>query len=481
MIFTKSILRSHLLAALFLTCPGLLFAQSKVWTLKDCIEQAKQKNVLLARQRLGNEINDINYQQARQNWQPNLNLSDGQNFNFGKYYNTATQQATSQNFSTNSFVLSSSVVLFNGLQYHNMVKESRANYMAGVLDIQSAENQLGLNVIAAYMQVLYQSEAIAIAKSQLEATGAQLDRISKYVAVGQLPELNLLQVKAQLAADNAALVNSENLLQLAKVNLLQLLEIPVTNDFEVKKDLPLDISLDKGLNAAEIYAAALELLPDTKSAALKTDAAGYALELAKGAYMPRLTLSGNLNTAYSSLNAIYNTETIMSLKNIGYLQSDPEQQVYGYVPVSSTTKSNYAFFDQYKDNFGQLIGITLAVPIFNNSTARNNVNKARIAVMDARANESAVKNQLRKTIEQAYTDQVTAVKQYMAAKEQFNAEERAYKNMEVKFMLGAANTTDFLVEKSNYNKASLEVLQWKYQYEFKTRILNFYSTNSLMP
>jgi outer membrane protein len=101
--------------------------------------------------------------------------------------------------------------------------------------------------------------------------------------------------------------------------------------------------------------------------------------------------------------------------------------------------------------------------------------------MDARLNESAVKNQLRKTIEQAYTDEVTAAKEYAASKEQLIAEEKAYRNMEVKFMLGAANTTDFLVEKSNYNKVRLQVLQWKYQYEFKTRILNFYSTNSLMP
>jgi outer membrane protein len=479
--YTQSILRSHLLAALFLTCPGFLFAQSKVWALRDCIEQAKLKNVTLSRQRLGNEINEISYQQAKQNWQPNLNLSDGQNFNFGKYYNTTTQQATNQNFSTNNLLLSSSIVLFNGLQYHNLVKESRANYMVGVLDIQSAENQLGLSVIAAYMQVLYQSEAIAIAKSQLEATQAQLDRVSRYVAVGQLPELNLLLVKAQMAADRASLVNAENLLQLANVSLLQLMEIPVTGDFALDSNISGDVNLNKGLSAGDIYAAALELLPDTKSAAMKTDAAGYALKIAKGVYMPRLTLSGNLNTAYSGLNAIYNTETTMSLKNIGYLKSDPGQEVYGYVPVSTTTKARYPFFDQYKDNFGQLVGLTLSVPIFNNGTARNNVSRARIAVMDARLNESAVKNQLRKTIEQAYTDEVTAAKEYAASKEQLIAEEKAYRNMEVKFMLGAANTTDFLVEKSNYNKVRLQVLQWKYQYEFKTRILNFYSTNSLMP
>ncbi len=462
-------------------CPDLLIAQKKLWSLNECIEQAWQKNIALNQQKWNNEINKINYQQSKDNRLPDLNLNDVHSINYGKYLSSSTGEYINQNFSTNNLVLSSSVILFNGLQYQNLIKGNRLTYESGELDIEIAKNELGLNVIAAYMQVLFEYEAVNIAQSQIDATKEQVDRTKKYVAAGQLPELNLLQIQAQLAADNANKVSAQNQLQLAKVGLMQLMEIPVTDDFDIAKEEIKDIAPVITISPADIYNTAIGLLPDVKSATMKTDAANYGLKTAKGTFLPKLTLSGNLNTSYSGLNSLYTTHTYTEIENIGYLQSNPSELVVSPVPVTTTTASNYPFFRQYGDNFGQNISINLSIPIFSNFVSRHNVSKAKIAVVNAQLNESAVKNQIRKSIEQAYTDQVAASKNYFAAMEQQNAEERAYRDMELKFMHGIANTTDFLVEKANYNRSLIATLQAKYQYVFKTRIVNFYITNSLIP
>ncbi|MBS1780317.1 MAG: TolC family protein [Bacteroidetes bacterium] len=459
--------------------PLLSYGQKRVFTIDECLQQAWQQNISLNQSRWNNEINKINYEQARENMLPTLGLSDAQNFNFGKYNNPVTQQSTAQNFSTNSLVLSSGVILFNGLQLQNLVHQNKANYEAGGLDLEKAKNDLGLSVLAFYLQVLFEYEDTAIAQSQIDATTEQLNRTKKYVAVGQLPELNLLQIQAQLARDNAAKVTAMNQLRLAKLSLMQLMEMPMNDDFEVVSAGVDDVPKSIAATPSEIYNNALSLLPDVRSAQTKKSASEYGLKAYKGVLYPKLSVSGNINTSFSSLNTRLNSQTTEVVQKIGYLQNDPTQVVVSDVPVTNVTKADYPLWEQYKNNVGQGIALNLSVPIFNSLLYHNNVRKARITVINSRLNESAVKNQLRKAIEQAYTDEVAAAKSYMASQEQLHAEERAYTDMEKKFMQGAANVTDFLVEKSNYNKALLALLQAKYSYIFRAKIINFYNTNSL--
>lgn len=444
------------------------------------MQQAMDANITLRQQKNSNEIDRINYEQSKDNRLPNLALNDAHDFNFGKYYTPSSQQYISQNFSTNNLYLSSSVILFSGLQYNNLVQQSKLTYNAGILETERQANNLGLNVLAAYLQILYQYEAVSIAQTQIDATKEQVERMKKYVAVGQLPELNLLQLQASLASYNTAEIVAENQLQLAKVNLMQLMEIPIRNDFNIERVEVQDPVPDIAQTAADIYNIALNILPDAQSASLQTNSAQYGLKYYRGAFLPKLSLSGNLSTFYSSLNSYSSSQTVNELQNIGYLKDNPTQIVVGEVPVTTVSSGSHSFLQQYKDNFGQSISLNLSLPIFSAFANRNNLRKAKIAVTNAQLNETAVKNQLRKNIEQAYTDQVAAARNFIAARQQLAAEERAYGDMEKKFMHGAANTTDFLVEKSNYNKAQLQLLQAKYDYVFKTRIVNFYTTNTLV-
>jgi len=459
--------------------PITVYGQNKVWNLKECIDFAFKNDVALNQQILMTEINSINYKQAKDNLWPNLNLSDAQEFNFGNTINSNTNQVIHQNTNSNYPSLSSTVTLFNGFKYMNLVKENKQNYEAGKLDIETQKNNLALNVTAAYEQILYDRDAVTIAQHQIESDSIQVEKLKIFVRVGQTPEDSLLLIQAQLATDRSTKVTAETQVELANVQLEQLMEMPIIIDFTIERPAQTEITADVTSTAADIYNTAAGILPDEKSAALKTNAFETDLLVNKAALLPSLTLTGGLSTEYYSDLTNTSYQTTYRDETIGYLQNNPSQLVTGPVPVTNTTSQPYTFSNQFKNNFSQVIALSLSVPIFNNFKARNNIRLAKIAVENAKLNEQAVKNTLRKNVEIAYTNQVAGSKTYLATKEQLLSETRAFADMAKKFSVGLANVTDYLVEENNYYKAVLANLQAKYEYIFETKIVSFYTGTPL--
>ncbi len=464
---------------LFLAIPQAVSAQQKKWSLNDCIDQALHENVVLNQTIVANEINRINYTQSKANPLPNLNLNNNQSLNFDRSVNAGGSQSSGRNVYYNSLSLTSSITLYNGLKNINLIKENRLNYEAGGLDIEKNKNVLILNVVAAYMQVLFEYEAVNIAQAQIEVTSEHLNYTEKYVRAGSLPEGNLYQMQAQLATDNAARVVAETQLQISKVILMQLMEIPVTDSFEIEHPAVKEIMPEIPKRPEEIYQLAEDRLPDVKSAVTKTSAAMLAVKVARSEILPKITLSGSLSTDYSGANSLVSYNTTSGVSNIGYLGSNPSELVYGTTSNTTTNSSNYPFFRQFGDNFGPGISLNISVPIFNNLQFKSDIDRAKVFVNIARLNESATKNQLRKSIEQAYTDLVAASKNYTASGEQLVAAERSYKDITIKFRAGLINSTDFFVEKNNLVKAQLAMTQAKYEYIFKSKVLTFYTGNSI--
>ena len=456
-----------------------LKAQQKVWTLNDCIAWAWKNNVVLNQQKLTSDITKVNYEQAKANRLPNLNFTDAETFNFGNTYLSGGSEEVKQNTSSNYPSLTSSVVLFGGGKYFNLIKENKLNFEASQLDVATQKNNLALSVTAAYVQVLYEYDAITTAQREIDADSVQVVRTAKYVEVGQSPEDSLYQIQAQLAATRAAKVGAENQLALANLQLEQLMELPVTKGFAVTRPADELTVADIAISAEDIYLLAEHTFPEIQSAALKTRAYETDVAVTRAALMPTLSLNAGLSTEYYSALSRINTQTIYQNQAIGYLQNNPSEIVMGPVPVSSVNSQHYPFFTQFGNNFSQLISLNLSVPIFNNYKARNNIKLARLAVENTRLNEQAVKNTLRKNVEQAYTDQLAAGKNFAATKEQLMAETRAYNDMQVKLRVGLASVTNYLIEENNYYKAVLANLQAKYEYLFKTKVLAFYTGTPL--
>jgi len=461
---------------LFLCCsPDRLMSQSKIWTLGECLKRASEKNIALNQSKLGNEVNRITWNQSRYNLYPNLNLYDAQNFSYGRSLDPVSYQYTNQNISGNIPSLTSNITLYSGLHNVNLVRENKLNYDAGGLDIERQQNDLALNVLGAYMQVLLDEEAVNVAREQMNLTASQLDRTDKYVKAGKFPELNLFQVQSQLAMDKSTEVDAVNTLQLAKVTLMQLLELPVSSDFEIlKPDLETTLSEAASLSPEEVYMTALSLQPQIKSAGFRTRAAELDLKVTQSLLQPSLIMTGTLRTNYSSLRSQISDRLTYQQEDIGYVLGNLSQPVIGLVPVDRVTTSPYPFWNQMNDNFSQILSFSLTVPLFNNMQVKSAISKSKIGIENARLNEESVQVQLRKVIEQVYTDQTGAAKKLLAVNEQELSEERTYGDMEKKFNAGMASTTDYLIEKNNLNKAKLSKVSAKYDYVYKTKVVDFY-------
>jgi len=414
----------------------------QVWTLKSCIDTAFKKNISLNQEQLGSQINKINLTQSKAGLLPNLNVNDAHSLNYGNSYDPYTYQYSNKAFTNNSLSLNSSVTLFNGFFLLNTVRQNKLLYEAGMLDVEKTKNDIMLNVLAGYMQVLMDYEAIAVAQAQVEATKTEVGETQKFVDFGKVAELSLLQIQSQLASDKLVKINAENQLQLDKLTLLQLMETPVRSDFDIERQELGVLFPEIPLSTEEIDKISLSFLPQIKSASMKTDASLFSLKMAKSGWLPKLLLGGALKTGYSSLNS-----ELLS--------------------------------DQFKNNYSQVITFTLSVPIFDNFIVKSSVAIAKINVMNAQLNEQQTKNDLRKNIETVYTNQVLAGKKLSAIEEQMDLETRTYTDMKKKYTVGAIDATDFLIEKNNYNKAAMSLIQAKYDYVLKVKMVDFYLGKTL--
>ncbi len=422
-----------------------VLAQPQAWTFQQCLDTALHRNITVNQSRLSNELNKVSLEQYKANRIPSVNASANEALNLGKNIDPTTNSFVTEAYHSTNMGISSSYNLFNGLQNANTIRQYRLTVEAGQYDIEKAKNDVTLNITTGYLQVLFANEILSVAKSQAEATAVQVDRTAKMVDAGKSPESDLLQIKSQFATDNLAVITAQNQLDLAKVTLMQLMEIPITDQFNVVVPEMTEPSAVILQTNEEIYKKSLDVLPQISSAAIKTNATLMALKVTEGARWPRLNFGANLNTNFAS-----------SRKK------------------GNVNPQGYPFFEQLWDNIGQSFSLGLSIPIYSNRQIKSNIDRAKINSMTAQLNEQNTKNVLRKSIEQTYTDLKAAIKKYEATKEQLSAVKSVYENAQKKFDVGVMTATDFLIQKNNYEQSQSNLIQAKFDYIFKGKILDFY-------
>lgn len=426
-------------------------AQKSVWTFQQCLDTAIQRNISVNQTRLSNEINKIDLKQSKANRIPGLSANASEGFSFGRSIDPTTNQYVQEDYNSTSFSVNGNINLFNGFQNNRIILQNKMNMDAGMSDIEKAKNDVILNITTAYLQVLLYYEILDAAKSQAQSTVTQVDRTQKLVSAGKVPELNLYQIQSQLATDNLSVVNAQSNLDLARVTLMQFMEVPVVDSFDVVKP---DLSEPSGVllqSNSDIYRKALTIMPEITSASIRTNSALMGIKIYEGARWPRLNLNAGVNTNYASR------------ASKGTFQNP----------------QSYPFQEQVWDNLSQSIGLNLAIPIYSNRQIKSNIERAKINAMTTQLNEQNTRNLLRKTIEQAYTDLKNSLKKFEASKDQYTAAEVSYKSIEKKYNVGLVTAIDYLVEKNNFTQAQSNVIQSKYSYIFKTKILDFYQGNTI--
>lgn len=415
------------------------FGQNNKWTVQKCIDYALQKNIQIQKTFLTTESNKVNFEAVKASRFPIVDGSARQSFGWADQYSSGTNSYTFNGSNNTSFAVSSSVTLYAGLRLQQSIKQSEINYKAGEFDSETMKEAISLNIMDVFLQILYAEELVKNNQNQVELTIKELDLANERLTLGVISKSDYLQVKSQLAIEKQNIASAQGLLTTNKVTLMQLMELPITNDFEIEQpDLTNLIIKSRNSLSDSVYQIALAIKPQIKSAALHTESTSLGVAIAKSYYMPRLALDAGFSSGY----------------------------------MSSSNSSGFSF--QLSHNFSPSIGLSLSVPIYHNQQISSTVEIAKINSRNAQFDEQNTKNQLRKAIETACTNVFTAQNEFEASKEQLQAAQESYSVASEKYTQEIMNAVDLLIQKTNTITAESNYLQAKYNLIFSYKTLDFY-------
>lgn len=431
-----------IISAFLLVISGSIFAQ-KVYTLEECIQYALDNNIRIKQSMLDVSTGEINIRESKLDLLPSANASLSHSYGWGRSLDQATYTFVDKQTMQSYFNVNSDLTLFGGLQKINTMKQRQAEYLAAKYNSDKIRNDVSLGVAGYYLQILFSGELVNNAKQQLGVTKQQIERTRKLVDAGTLAKGSLLEIQAQGANEEVSLVQAENQLNLAYLDLLQLLELPAGTDMQIDipklgiSDAPSILPVDAIFNVAQ------EIMPEIKSAEFNTESSFRALAIAKGSRIPSLSMSGAYGTSYS--------DQILNLNG-----------------------DKKPFNDQFNDNRNITLAFRLNIPIFNGYQINSYVGRAKLNYESANYNLELAHNTLRKNIETAYSDAVAAYASYSAREKSLNSLRESFKYTEEKFNVGMVNAIDYNVAKNQLSRAESDLLSGKYDYIFKLKILDFY-------
>jgi outer membrane protein len=408
------------------------------WTLTKCINYAIEHNLTIKQQETTRDSRKVDVNTAKWRRLPNLSGDVSQSFNFGRGLQVDNTYADRNTRSLN-LSLGTNVPLFTGLEIPNTIALNKLNLQAAIEDLNKAKEDVSIQVTSYYLQVLYTEELAKIAHDQVALSKEQLDSKIEFFKNGKAAEAEVYEAKTRAAQDELSATQADNNYKLAILDLTQMLELPSPEGFKVaspQADYPFEtLALPEA-----IYNEAVTFKPSIKAAQYRLEGADKSIKIAQSALYPQLNLQAGLGTNY------YN--------------------VSGY--------KNASFADQWSQNFARYIGFSLNIPIFNRFQTRNNIRKARIDKTNLTWQLEESKKTLYKEIQQAYYNAVAAESKYKSSQTASEAAEASFNLMKAKYQGGKATATEYNESRTNWMKAVSDLAQAKYEYLFRTKILDFY-------
>lgn len=448
------------MCALLLGGMVLTASAQQVINLQKAVDLALQNNLTVKQSAFTEALDAATYQQSKNNQLPALSSSISASENFGRALDVTTYQYTSNRsvFAVNPSI-SAQVTLFQGGALRNTIIQNRMLLDVDKSNTAKIKNDLVLNVVTAYLQILINTDLVTAAKQQIDLSKLTLDRTDKQVKTGNQTMADLSQAKASLTTAEYNLTTAQNQLDLSFLVLKQYMEMPANAVITVEKpDISKITDVKSFFNADEVVATALGINPDVKLAEAQQAVYAQSIKIAKSGFYPSLALFSGLSSNYS------NTQ---KTKVIGLTGSG--QPIYG----------PYTFGSQLNDNFTQNIGISLQIPIFNRFNAHTNVKKATINYKNAEISTQIAKNNLSKTIYQAVLDAKAAATQYQSAQQTYQANKDAFNVIQLRYNIGLENSLNYNTSLTTLNKSQNDMILARYQMVFRSKVIDYYLGNPI--
>ncbi|MBN3581819.1 TolC family protein [Algoriphagus aestuarii] len=415
--------------------------------LETAVAIALENNLTLKRSELNQLSNEATLLQNQGQRLPNLNAGTSYGVRWGRSINPVTNLFETARIGNVNVSASSNATIFAGNQINNSIKQSKVDLEAGMYNIEATKNNITLNIINLFINVVFNREQVNVAENQLSTTKDQLARTTKLVEAGSLPLSDQLDVQAQNATNEVNLVNARNNYNIAKLNLAQALQIPYSPEFSVVEP---EFEINETLMATEtprdIYEAAIETMPEIKAAQANIESADLGVKLAKAGYYPTLGVGANIFSNY--VDQAFGTE-------------------------------RPSFGQQIENNLSEAVNLQLNIPIFSRLNNKATVQRAKVQKQISEVAALEAENQLRNDIETAYNSALAAQLTYESSLVQVQSLQETFRIAQQRFDLGAINSVDFQVAQNNLFNAQADLLNAKYTYIFRVKVLDFYLGNPI--
>lgn len=414
----------------------------KVWSLQDCIEYALENNITVKGATLNKNLAEVDYSKAKSSRLPNLFGSASQNFSSGNTIDPITSDYVTDQINSTNVGINSSMTLFQGNQISNQIKQNKLLLEQSIFQEDVEKNNIVLYLLETYLQTLYSKESIAIAENNLAASEKEVLRAKARLDAGTIALSDYTEAQSQAATNKYDVIAAKNNYQQYIIELKQLLELPPLQDMEIETiDENMDL-VNLELNKTTIYNKALNFLPEIEVSNLNIAANEKELDIAKGGFLPTLSLTGSLGTGYTSIN-------------------------------------DNSFSDQFDVNFNQRIGLSLSIPIFNRNQTKAAVKSAYINIEKAQIQKQSTEKDIYKKVETAYQNALSTQEQVLAAEASKEAAAQSYKLAQKKYELEGLSTTDLVISQNTFTNAQQNYLQAKYLNILYHQLLQFYQGNTI--
>lgn len=426
----------------------------ETWNLDQCIQYALKNNIQYKREKLKAETTGNLFLNSKMQLLPSANAFAGASQNWGTTFSYDVLQYVDQKNLDGNFGLGLRMDLFRGFSNINNIGQYKYNLLANMQDVEKMKNNITFEIVAAYLQILLNQQLLRLADNQLDVTRQQVDRMQSLVDVGNQPMGKLLEIKAQEALEQSTRTSANNDLDLSYLKLSQLLFLDSVGTLKIEEPVDLDVDESRVLRqVGEVYREALGAMPGIKSAEYNLESRQKRLSSARGSRYPSLTAQFYDYTRFNEL-AVHPT----------LYDNDP-----------SNDQTNYPYIEQIKDFRYRQFTLNLSIPVFNNWSVNTNVSNSKIAVSDAEMALDQAKLDLYRSIQEAHANALAALEKYRSGSEAVASQEEAFEYARQKFEVGMVNSVDYNIAKNNLTRAQSDLLQAKYQYIFRSMLLDFYA------
>ncbi len=481
-ITSSAILRCIFLWIAFVLAPSLVLGQEQ-WTLRRCVEYGIEHNTSLRSADVNARLAEIDLQQSKYARYPSLNTDLSYGLSQGRSINPTTNQFVNSNYDFFSFGANSGVLVFGWFQQRHQIEANKLSLEAAHISHQQIQDDISLNIATAYLRALLAYKQIEISQQQVAYSEDQLQRSAKLVEAGVQPEINLLQIRSQLSMDSSNYIAALTSYNQSLLQLKAIMNIDFSETMELSEPDLSNISTQELLLPADstVIARAIQHRFEIKLAQKNIQVAEKNYLSSRAARYPQLSIGVNLGTNFSSLASdVTNPQITGIVPTQNYFYLDPmgnKKDVYTYETKFDLVTT--PFFDQVKNNNRTTFSLALSIPIFQNYSATANARRAQYNIESQQINLEQARIQLAQDVLQAKMDAKNAFQVWKASEAALVNALKSFDFASKRYELGLMNTLEFQMEKNNLYKTQIQAVSNRYDYIFKSKVLDFYIGNKI--